>query len=305
MNRYKYFTFGLRIISDIELPQLLELEGDVSEPFDVEIKLGETPKELANPKNIGVTFQANENEFYLDLLNIGSYYVTNGHSIIVQKNPECDEKGLRVFLLGSCLGVILHQRMTFPLHASAIEHNGKAILFTATSGVGKSSTANSFRLKGYKMLTDDVCPVEFRNDVPFALPGYPQSKLWLDTVEHFGFDKKSLGAVRKGINKKVVNIKDEFCTEALPIGAIYRLFPADVQEVKIVEVENAKRFQLINNMTYRGYLIKNLSLQKSHFRNAIRLSNSVPIKRVIRPNFFCLDEVVEAVEADLLNQIYV
>ena len=49
------------------------------------------------------------------------------------------------------------------MHASAIVHEGKAVLFTGISGAGKSTTANAFRLKGYKMLTDDVCPITFIN----------------------------------------------------------------------------------------------------------------------------------------------
>ena len=63
---------------------------------------------------------------------------------------------IRVFLLGSCLGALLHQRGVLALHASAIETDQGAVLFMGDSGMGKSTTLQAFIKRGYKMLADDI-----------------------------------------------------------------------------------------------------------------------------------------------------
>ena len=61
------------------------------------------------------------------------------------------------------------------MHASYIEYQGKAILFTAPSGTGKSTQADLWeKLRGARILNGDRCAVQLREDgfyvcgVPFA-----------------------------------------------------------------------------------------------------------------------------------------
>lgn len=61
------------------------------------------------------------------------------------------------------------------LHASFIEFNGEAILFTAPSGIGKSTQANLWvKYRGAKIINGDRCALRFIDDrlyacgVPFA-----------------------------------------------------------------------------------------------------------------------------------------
>lgn len=296
---YQYHTFGLNIQSAIELPELLKLENTTS--FDVTISIGKTPNSLANFQKKGVAFEIAENEFLLDLKNIGRFYVVNGNIITIEPAKNADFDDIRLFLLGSCFGAVLHQRKTLAMHASAIVHEGKAVLFTGISGAGKSTTANAFRLQGYKMLTDDVCPVVFKNNQPFALPGYPQSKLWEDSLEELEVDFQHLKFVRQGINKRAIPIIDEFVTEPLQIKALYVLYAHNKDEIKLINLEGAERFRAIKNMTYRNYLMRGLGMQPYHFMNGSQLANSIPIKYILRSQTFCLPEVIELITQDLKN----
>lgn len=296
---YHYFTFGLHIQSELELPPLLV--ADSSSLPDVSITIGSTPESLANCPKKGVAFEIAPNEFLLDLRNIARFYVTNGNSIIVEPKENSDEDDIRLFLLGSCFGAILHQRKILAMHASAIAHEGKAVLFTGISGVGKSTTANAFRLKGFKMLTDDVCPIKFTNQQPYALPGYPQSKLWEDVLEKMEVDYEGLKHIRKGIHKRAVPIHGQFVKEPLPIKALYILQAHNKDELKLMDVQDANKFRLIKNMTYRSYLLKGMGMQPYHFMNGSQLANSIAIKRIMRPQAFCLPELIDLISEDLAS----
>ncbi len=104
MTPYTYTAYGLTIISDFELPELLPLPlQDVPEDA-VRIRLGQVPQELDDPVGTGVLYQAKPNEFLLRLDAIAGYYVTDGRDIVVEPVPGATDDEIRLFLLGSALG---------------------------------------------------------------------------------------------------------------------------------------------------------------------------------------------------------
>ncbi len=296
---YRYKTFGLTIESQIELPELLS--SDHTGDSDLIIKYGPAPTSLPDCTKKGVTYEIAKDQFLLDLKDIARYYISHGNQIIIDRKENSLDDDIRIFLLGSCLGAILQQRKVLPMHASAIDYNGEAVLFTGISGAGKSSTANAFRLKGYKMLTDDVCPIIFQGGNPFALPGYPQSKLWDDTLHRLEVEYENLKMIRNKINKRAIPITEQFVSTPLPVKALYILQPSTRDGVELFDVENVNKFRLIKNMTYRKYLLKDIGAINHHFMDATRLANLIPVKRIRRSHAFCLDEVVDLIEKDLFK----
>lgn len=70
---------------------------------------------------------------------------------------------------------VLLQKGRIILHASYIEHNGKAIIFTAPSGTGKSTQADLWHLhRGAQILNGDRAVIGLRDNIPFAF-GFPMS----------------------------------------------------------------------------------------------------------------------------------
>ncbi len=294
---YKYYVFGLRIHSELEIPELIKDKTTL--PPDVKISIGETPNELSSAKNKGVTFQITHNELLLGLKGIARYYVKDGKEITISPKPNSDLRDIRLFLLGSCFGALLHQQKILALHASAIVHQGKAVIFTGISGAGKSTTANALRLEGFKMMTDDICPIKMIEGVPYALPGYPQSKLWEDALDNLNVDYKDYKKVRTKLNKRAVPIMGDFESKAIPIKAIYRLQKHKKDQVELIDLDNSDKFLLLKNMTYRHYFIEDTAAHPYHFMNCSMLANKAPIKCIIRPEKFCLPEVLSTIKEDL------
>ena len=103
---YQYKAFGLIIDSEIELPELPKALGET----DVTVSLGIAPTKLINPTFVGVRFESSHNEFLLRIEHIASFYVTAGNHITIDTQPNVEFDEVRLFLLGSAFGALLHQR---------------------------------------------------------------------------------------------------------------------------------------------------------------------------------------------------
>lgn len=87
---------------------------------------------------------------------------------------------LEEMLLGPPVITMLASREIWCLHASAVEINGKVVLFLGPSGQGKSTLAAYAAHSGnphLRRLADDLLPCTIRNEGVMALPSFPQLKL--------------------------------------------------------------------------------------------------------------------------------
>ena len=144
---YFYYAFGLNIESEIECPLLIA--GDGSAP-DLVIRLGPVPHELRQAQVQESFYQINARHCLLNIDKVARYLVTDGSEIIVEPHPAAAEKDVRLFLLGSAMGALLHQRGVWPLHGSAVAGRRGAVLFVGATGSGKSSLAGAFHQRGFQ-----------------------------------------------------------------------------------------------------------------------------------------------------------
>jgi ABC-type multidrug transport system fused ATPase/permease subunit len=151
-----YTAYGLHIASELILPELMP--GPVGQP-DVYIRFGHVPTSLASPHSIGDYFQASPGTFLLKVPDTAHYLVVKGREIWINQVNRCGDDEVRLFLLGSAFGALLHQRHILAMHASAIQTARGAVLFVGPSGNGKSTLVAAFLHRGYRMLADDVTGV--------------------------------------------------------------------------------------------------------------------------------------------------
>src|SRR5947209_10775157 len=107
-----YLLFGLRVRSEIVLPELMPAKGDGV--ADVIVRRGH----VAASGNDG-EIRAEGGLLILNVPNVARYCIEGGERIVVDAAADVPERNLRLFLLGSAFGGLLHQRGLLPLHANA------------------------------------------------------------------------------------------------------------------------------------------------------------------------------------------
>lgn len=263
---FDYQLFGLAVRSELELPELPphSFEG---EP-EVAIRCG---------KSDGGTLIAID--------GIAEFRVSNGSRVSVCASPGASPRNVRLYLLGSAMGLLLHQRGLLPLHANSVDLDGRAIAFIGPSGSGKSTLAAWFHDNGYQVLADDVCVVRFSDDdAPSVCPGLPRLRLWKEALEASGRDAAHFARSYAGDEKwEKFDVPLDHAGApkvATPLAAIYLLaegHPAGVEPLFGVEAAEA----LFAN-TYRGRFVAEAGKPKMHWEACVRLVRSTPIFRAVR-----------------------
>lgn len=299
MTEPRYQAYGLQIASELPLPELLRSESD--DRPDVRISLGPVPDNLDDPLDTGVLFDASPSQFLLRMPAIAKYLVRNGDEIVIEPAPEATEHEVRVFMLGSCVGALLHQREFLVMHAAAIADDDGAVLFAGASGVGKSTLLGELLNRGHAMVVDDVCAVT-TSDVGNAtvMPGYPRTRLWADAAKKLDVDTEDLERTRPSIEKFERQVPDQFWNAPARFRRLYILGVHNQPDISVERLPALNSFSVVLHNTYRGKFIEGLAMRSTHFALATLVASSVTISRVKRPAAgFDLAELADAIEADL------
>jgi len=123
--------------------------------------------------------------------------------------------------------------------------------------------------------------------------------LYIIREQYYLQEFEHLRHIRHGINKRAIPIQSDFWESPVPIKIIYVLQTHNKQKIECIELEDAEKFRFVKNMTYRSYLIRDLGMQPYHFVNSSHLAKNITIKRIIRPQTYCLPELLTVIQKDL------
>lgn len=275
-----YTVFGLRVRSSLILPELFPAIGDG--PVEVTISTGM----VDGPASAEDGLHVDEQGLLLIVPDVARFRISGGDAIIVEPSPGVPERNVRLFLLGSAFGAILHQRGLLPLHANAVEVGGKAFAFMGRSGAGKSTLAAWFHDRGHLVLADDVCVVRFDGEGhALACPGLPRLRLWLDALALTGREleglKRSYIGQSAQLDKYDVPVESSAMKHGdVPVGGIYLLDEAERFEV--APLSGMEAAEAIFSNTYRGAYVAAVSTHRGHWQSAVALARSTPVFRVTR-----------------------
>jgi hypothetical protein len=293
---YFYSVYGLNVESSIILPELSFGEGKP----DVTIQYGRVPTSLQRAVASATFYQAAPDSFLLFVDGVARYLITEGKHILIEEEHGATDEEVRLFLLGCAFAALLQQRGLLPLHCSGIVVQGACIAFVGPSGTGKSSLAGIFLKRGYPILTDDILVISVVSDgAPQAYPGYPQLKLWADTVNKLGEVRKDLARIRPGINKFRRSIREEFYGNALPLKRLYVLDISDASQIEMVAMRGVEKLEAIIRNTYHLGFLRGLGKGIGHFKQCNAVAERLTVTKVTRPREpFLLEELTNALEAD-------
>lgn len=213
----------------------------------------------------------------------GIFSMEEGSSIQVSPFSEANWDKIRLYILGSCMGVILMQRRILPLHGSAIAINGKAYAIVGHSGAGKTTLSTFLLEQGYRLLSDDLIAITLdENDTPIVAPSYPQQKIWQETIELLGMKTEGIKPLFERETKFAVSASDRFLSNPLPLAGVYELIKVE-HGAALQPIEGLERFHTLLQHTFRGFLIERLGLMEWHFSLITRFISRIQMNRLSRP----------------------
>jgi hypothetical protein len=280
---YRYGLFGLTIRSELELGELSPSSSDDdNDDDDLVIRVGALDPGLP----CSADHHQLRNAGLLVIEGVGRYLARGGRELLIEPAPGVPLRNLRLYLLGSAMGMILHQRGLLPLHANAVVIEGRAFAFTGPAGSGKSTLAAWFQDRGYRMLSDDVCAIGFDPaDEPIAWPGLPRLRLWRDALERSG---RRPGDFSRSFEEQgddwekydVPASADRMEVAPQPLAGVILLERADAAELS--KLSQAKALATLFANLYRGEYLHG-GQHETAWRACLRLATAIPVWRWSRP----------------------
>jgi hypothetical protein len=216
---------------------------------------------------------------------VARFLVQGGNSIVVDAAPGVPERNIRLYLLGSAFGAILHQRGLLPLHANAVDIDGHAVGFMGASGEGKSTLAAWFHDEGYRVIADDILVVKPEDDGrAYALQGLARLRLWQDALEASGREAHHYqrSYADEEWNKFDVPIERTGDAADIELRALYHLRRGDAFKVEALSGLEAAEAVFAN--TYRGSYVSAAKGELNHWQSCVRLVRNTPVFRLTRPS---------------------
>lgn len=284
---YHYHIYGLNLAALIELPELPELLVSGVEPeIAVTVSLATLTDKLAGATSESSYFQVSGDQCQLNVDGIARYRIEQGQRILIDPAPGSAPGDVRVYLLGSALGALLHQRGNLPLHVSSVATPGGVWAFTGDSGAGKSTLAATLHFHfGWPLLSDDVAVLEQAvHERPLLYPGPPRLKLWQDAVTYLAIDSNDLTPDMARVNKFHVPLAEGFEHDPQRLRALVLLERAnDDEPPSLTQVSGAAAFRAVAGAIYRPEMAHLLGNRNSLFRQCAALASQIAVYRYRRP----------------------
>jgi len=210
------------------------------------------------------------------------------------------------WILGSVLGYAMCLRGLPTLHGSVVAVDRHAVGLLGVSGAGKSTLAAAFVTAGHAMLADDHLVVGQDARGYCALPGPPRLRLWPSSLSVFDAERATLPALADGDGKHFVQPgANAYCTEPLPLAAIYILMPRDPERTAVT-IEDLSPAAALNALMNQRFCTTPLSASHtaSTFAALSALAQRTPVRLLHRPHGLeRLPAVVAAVQENAIGHV--
>ena len=289
LEQHRYSVYGLSIVSEMEIPELAPSQG---ENADVSVSLGPVPKSLSRPIARNGWLEVSESECLMNIPKIGRFLVERGRSIRIDRREDRSRKrgngtrmtDLRVYLLGSAFGALLHQRGWLPLHVSAVQTGESIWAFSGESGAGKSTLAAFLhRRYGYPIVSDDVSVLCPEDTEPLLHPGPRKLKLWKSAIDQIGFQNERLIQDLQNTQKYQLYLEDRTVHKPSRMQALIMLDRCKDGEASGLEpLHGVRAYEAVASAVYRPLFGRCFRNGQELMKDAANLANSITVYRLRR-----------------------
>ena len=292
---HRYVSAGLMIASDIACPSLepapAMLEAALPD-MRVVSRAGDPPP-CHGGREDGPNWTLHDDHLVLDAMGIARFRIHRDGLVEVWPQGH-DATLIPPFVVGTCLGVLLHLRGAIVLHASAVEVGGAAVLFCGPSGAGKSTIAATLHRQGYDVLCDDLCALTVAGAGVSMVPDGRKLKLWDTAIEALDLAPQRGERVGGGFDKFLVSTARADGAPR-PVRALYMLASAPEGRRPSTQPLPAAQamLSLIDN-AYRPLLARRLGAGPIFFQAGAALLRAGAIHRLDRPLDFAANGALVA-----------
>lgn len=317
----QYRLFGLRLASDFNFANPLYLAGDTpaKEPdcvfvFDKTAKIDIDTRALDKAREKIIPRENSGNGFSLyrleqcDLLRLrGLDFFVFERLIDAYLHDDRQSHMVEIALLGTVLAFWLERAGIAALHASAVLIDDTAVAFLAHNTGGKTTLAASFVQAGFPLISDDIVPVERRQDVCLARSAYPSMRMWPEQADYFVGSHEDYEFVHPQLAKRRIPLAGsglgEFHAGVRPLKRLY--LPVRGAGQRAVRIEplapGEALIELIRHSFIAGIVAK-LGWQPRRLGFLKHLVQQASVRRLLYPDGYGhLPAVREAILRDLAS----
>lgn len=290
-----YCLASLKLVSDVELPELMPWTGTCNGSSNIFFRLGTVPFASSNHGRGDNDPVAGGSHYVFALKGGGKVLVENGRNVTIEPAPGTDLTEIRAVLMGPIQSVLWHQRGLLPLHASAVGLNGRAVALAGPSGAGKSSLAAMLSRRNLPVLGDDICIVA-TIDGATVLPSTSRLRLWRQALDHFGMPLVGLPRALSRREKYLIEGQGVEASEQ-QLAAVIILSRGSCREVAIRRVRGWHAFTALQSVVHMPAAARSLGLDGAIFAALVKLvAAGVTVWDLSVPDdLVCLEQAAESI----------
>lgn len=297
-----YRLCGWRLHSQLPFPELQPWDGD-DRAADLRIRLGSV-NELTDAVAVNALVRVDgRGRMMIEDAGIPCRIVVDASlTATVETTGAPDWHRVRLRLLSFLLAFAGYHRGALPLHAEAVEVEGRTIALCGPSGVGKSTLAAALAARGHTLLCDDIAMVRVEKGGSCALyPSLAQLKLTPPAARALNMDGTGLPLSGRERAKALVRLDQPASTHPRRLSALVLLDGIGAAPA----LSRLSAFQVLgrrHDFLYRPTLALGLS-ETDLSKRFLALLSGVPVHGLTRPMALDrLNEVVQTVE-DLARRL--
>ena len=263
------------------------LAADTTHPMvalmarETSVRRGAVPRSLGKiePGEMQTTLQGDE--FLFNAEQGIWFYYRRGEAVTLDCKADADPRDIDLWLNGTVYAAVATMNGLFPLHASAVAHQGRVHAFTGPGGAGKSTLVAALGRSGFAHFCDDTLLLDISGDgPPLCLPGHKRLKLWPEGVALAGVEPGELVASHY---PKHFADSERVVAEPLPLAEVAVLAHGEIAAFEPLSV--GERITVFDDDHHTAMLWRSAQRhdQIRHFGHLAALSRRIAVSRFARP----------------------
>jgi hypothetical protein len=178
--------------------------------------------------------------------------------------------------------ILLVERGDLPLHAAAVEVDGRALVVSGPTRHGKTTLAASLAAAGFRLLSEDLVDLRFAADPaapPVVVPGPAYLRLRSDMTDAVTVPGATVVAESPGRRHLAVAESARGTCDPLPVAAVVLLRLSDDEVI----ASEADEVDAIRDVWSQGFAMPTAESRACSFHNVGRLVSTVPVRNLARP----------------------